>query len=113
MPDSNEWLSRIDLAIGKCLQNGELNNELIAAAMNISERQLSRKIKRLTGMSPSQYIRKYRLALANDSLKNGKFTMVKEAANAVGYLNVSYFISEFEKEFGQRPLELLKEVGWR
>lgn len=113
MPDNKKWLIRIDQVISNNLQSGELSNEIIAAAVSLSKRQLSRKVKQLTGFSPRQYIRNYRLQLAMQSLRSGTHTTVKEAANAVGYSNVSYFISEFEKEFGRRPLELLREAGWR
>ena len=37
----------------------------------------------------------------------------RETAAAVGYVSISYFISQFEKEFGTRPLAVLREWGWR
>ena len=46
-------------------------------------------------------------------LNLGKFRTVKETAHAVGFKNSSYFIRQFEKEFGARPFRVLQEAGWR
>jgi AraC-like DNA-binding protein len=107
------WLQRLDKAVSDCLQSGMLTNEALALAINLSERQLFRKVKKETGMSPRQYTRKYRLNYALNCLKSGRCITVKQAATEAGYVNVSYFISEFEKEFGSRPFEVLQKAGWR
>ena len=46
-------------------------------------------------------------------LKSGDYRTVNETAYSVGYLNVSYFISQFEKEFNVKPLQVLQNSGWR
>ena len=109
----NRWLHRLREVIRKLLPTGELNNEKLATQIGISERHLFRRIKATTGLSPQQYVRQYRLQMAKQYLEQGTFRTVKDTAEAVGYTNVSYFISQFEKEFGQKPLEVLQEWGWR
>lgn len=90
-----------------------LTNEKLASELDISERDLFRKVKKLTGLSPQKYLRRYRLRKAKKILVNGKYRTVNQTADAVGYSNVSYFIKQFEMEFGIKPLQVLQENGWR
>lgn len=113
MSNASKWLSRFDALIEKDLGDDSLTNENLAREMVVSERQLFRKVKELTGLSPQQYLRRSRMNQAMKYLRDGRFRTVKETAYAIGYMNVSYFISQFEDEFGLRPLQVLQEEGWR
>lgn len=113
MSEGSKWLTRFDALISKKPGDSSLNNENLARRMIVSERQLFRKVKALTGLSPQQYLRKYRMNQAMKYLRNGRYRTVKETAYSVGYLNISYFISQFEDIFGVRPLQILQEEGWR
>ena len=46
-------------------------------------------------------------------LENGKYRTVKDTAFAVGYTKSNYFSIQFEKQFGKKPLVILRESGWR
>ena len=108
-----KWLNRFDQIVQEHLGEGDLNNEEIAARFDISERHLSRQVKNITGLSPQKYIRQYRLDIALSYLKNGTYRTVKETAEAIGYANISYFINQFEKQYGKKPLSVLRDEGWR
>lgn len=111
--EPNKWLLRLDIIIEKYAGEATLDNERLAKELAVSERNLFRKVKEITGMSPQKYLRQYRLHQAIKYLKNGRYRTVKETANAVGYSNVSYFISIFESVFGVRPFQILQDEGWR
>lgn len=113
MPSGNKWLARLDQIVRENSSDGGLDNASLAARMEISERHLFRRVKELTDLSPQQYVRQHRLHLARQYLENGTYKTVRETAAAVGYVSTSYFISQFEKEFGKRPLAVLREWGWR
>lgn len=113
MQGAQKWLNRFNSLIDTNLDDPFFNNQQFAQALTISERHLFRKIKELTGLSPQKYLSQYRLYEAMKFLKNGKYHTVKETAYAVGFRNPSYFIRQFEKEFGKKPLLVLKEAGWR
>lgn len=113
MYHGQKWLVRIDQVVFQNLSDNNLNNELIADAVQISERHLFRRVKQITGLSPQKYIRQYKLECAMRYLKNGRFKTVKETATAIGYSNTSYFITQFEKTYGQKPFQVLRESGWR
>ena len=106
------WLQRLNQIIYDQIQE-DISNEDLARSMCISERQLFRKLKELTNMSPRNYIRQLRLKKAMQYLQNGDYKTVGEVTHAIGYTNVSYFITQFERVFGKKPLQILKEKGWR
>lgn len=113
LDEPNKWLLRLDKIIEKQIGEAALDNERLAKELAVSERNLFRKVKEMTGLSPQKYLRQYRMHQAIKYLKSGRYRTVKETANAVGYANVSYFISLFEDKFGVKPLRVLQEEGWR
>lgn len=111
--DSKLLLQRINQILKDNMDNPSFSNKELARELKTSDRQLFRILNALTGMSPRQYIRNYRLKLARFLLLKGKCRTVGETAYAIGYTNVSYFITQFKKEFGKKPLQILQENGWR
>jgi AraC-like DNA-binding protein len=73
----------------------------MAAQMGISERQLQRRVMALTGRTPKQYLRRYRLEQALVYLRDG--VPVGEAAKAAGFSSHAYFTSCFKAKFGATP----------
>jgi AraC-like DNA-binding protein len=76
----------------------------MAAEMKISDRQLQRKVKALTGQSPVQQLRQYRLDKSLQYLREG--VPVGEAAKAVGFSSHAYFTCCFKAKFGTTPSRL-------
>lgn len=108
-----KWLTRLDRVQASDPKWLTLTNEDLAKKLKMSERQLFREMKKSTGLSPQQYLRQYRLQQSMVLLKTGQSRTVNEAAFAVGYSNVSYFIHQFERKYGKKPLRVLRESGWR
>ncbi len=73
----------------------------MAAAMDMSERQLQRKLKFLTGHTPSEYVRTFRLSKSLEYLLAG--ATVQDTAKAVGFSSQAYFASCFKAEYGRTP----------
>ena len=113
MSGTKKWLKRLEETMHHLSLKSSFNNESLAEELGISERDLFRKVKKATGLSPQKYIRQFRLRLAMRYLISGKYRTVKETAHAIGYTKVSYFITQFEKEYGRTPLKVLQENGWR
>ena len=113
MTQGDNWSKRLEEIIQKYATDADFDNEQLAQKLEISQRDLFRKVKKATGYSPNQYIQKYRLKLALQLLCEGRYRTVNETAEAIGYHSVSYFINQFEKEYGKTPLKVLQENGWR
>lgn len=83
--------------------------------MNTSKSTLYKKLKSLTGLNTSAFIRNIRLKAACRIMEEkGANVRVSELAYAVGFNDPKYFSSCFKKEFGMLPSEyidrfLLKE----
>ncbi|MEM9888662.1 MAG: helix-turn-helix domain-containing protein [Bacteroidota bacterium] len=108
-----QWMYQLNKALSEHIADATLNNQRLAEIFELSERHLSRKVKEFTGLSPQRYLRQHRLKRAMNYLRYGKYKTVGETARAIGYVNTSYFIQQFEKQFGKRPFTILKESGWR
>jgi len=94
-------LDKFDLILEQSFASRDLDLPKMAEAMGLSERQLQRKLKELTGHTPSAYIRSYRLYQSLDHLRSGE--SVGQSAKAVGFSSQAYFASCFRVEFGITP----------
>ena len=99
-------LFRITTIIEEHIDNSDLSVEMLSRLMGISQKQLYRKLKSLTGMSTVEYIRSIRLKKAALLFQNGNFS-VAEVMYMVGFSNASYFTRCFVAEFGKTPMEYL------
>jgi len=75
----------------------------MATAMDMSERQLQRKLKFLTSRTPSEYVRTFRLSKSLDYLLAG--SSVRDTAKVVGFSSQAYFASCFKTEYGRTPTQ--------
>jgi len=74
----------------------------LAAAANLSPRQLSELFRRQLGMTPLQYQTEKRMQQAWQLLEAGRLS-VQQVADRVGYRSLAAFSDRFRKHFGQPP----------
>ena len=117
LPNSNPFtlLYPVDVFLRKV--NWEIENHLeqedyracqIAKALNICSMQLYRKLKKLAGLSPSNYVRKYRLLRSQYFLQKRELS-ISEVCYRVGFRSLEYFSRSFKKEFGVSPTKFRTE----
>jgi len=106
--NDKKWLDEVEQTIAESMLSGIVSVEELAKKLFISKRQLSRKIKPLTGLSPSKFIREIQLNQARTCLENGSFISISEVAFKVGFDNPSTFSTLFKKRFGKSPSEYIK-----
>lgn len=80
----------------------------LAYKAGMSRVQLFRKIKALTGKSPSIFVRTIRLQKAKMLLLTTKLN-ISEITYEVGFNNPAYFSRIFKEEYGKSPTEFLEE----
>lgn len=99
-----QMIDKIVTIIQTNLSNPDFDVEMLQDLTSMSASTLYRKVKALTGMSPSKFILNIRLKQAC-SLLLSKVVNVSEVAYKVGFSDPKYFSSSFKKEFGMTPSE--------
>jgi signal transduction histidine kinase/AraC-like DNA-binding protein/streptogramin lyase len=94
--------ARIDETIRERYAEPGFSASSLADAVGLSAAHLRRKMNELSGVSPTQAIRAYRLEQAAALLARGKGT-VSEVGYAVGFNSVSYFSRAFREAYGCPP----------
>lgn len=97
-----QFLKKVIKLIHKEIGDSNFGSEELAKKLLISESQIYRKIKAITGKSTAVYIRSIRLQYAKDLLINTDKT-VSEVAYDVGFNDPSWFSRTFKDEFGISP----------
>ena len=90
------------------LSEASFNVEELVREMHISRSKLYLKIKALTGLSTSEFIRNIRLKRAIQLLEKSDYT-IKEIMYMTGFNTASYFSKCFKKQYGVVPSEYLKQ----
>jgi len=99
---SDWFVERIKIILEENLFDPEFSINAMSQKMEISNTQLYRNIKKLTGYSTVEYIRILRLQHAYFLLMQKDIT-VAEACYQSGFNNVSYFIKWFKRIYGKTP----------
>lgn len=102
-----KFLSNITQIIEDHISDSDLNVNALCELSGINNKQIYRKLKQLTGMSPVEYIKSIRMKKAAMLLNQKKFS-VAEVMYMVGFSNHSYFSKCFQAEFGKTPREALQ-----
>jgi ligand-binding sensor domain-containing protein/CheY-like chemotaxis protein/AraC-like DNA-binding protein/nitrogen-specific signal transduction histidine kinase len=108
-PDE-KFLSEITNIIEERIDDPDLSVNSLNRLSGIGSKQIYRKIKQLTGLSPVEYIRSIRIKKAAILLSQKKFT-VSEVMYMVGFSSHSYFSKCFQAEFGKVPGKYAEENG--
>ncbi|TRX47248.1 helix-turn-helix domain-containing protein [Fulvivirga sp. M361] len=110
---SQQLISQLHAFIEKELDNHELDVEALAREMGMSHSQLYRKVKAITNLSLTGFVREYRLRRAMEFLKEGQHN-VTEVAYRTGFSNRRYFHKVFVKKYGQAPSAIrtgIRKIG--
>ncbi len=102
-----QFLLNLQQVVEKHVDNHQLNVAFLSDEVALSPRQLQRKIKEITGLSPLGFIKEIRLQKAYRFLANREVPSVADAARKVGFEKADYFSSQFISRFGKRPSSML------
>ena len=79
----------------------------LCRAIAMSRPQLYRKLKALTGLSPSAFLRQIRMQEAQRLLLSGQYA-VQQVAEKTGFRDASYFSKAYLREMGEPPHKTIK-----
>lgn len=100
-PDE-KFLKEIISLIEKNITDSDYTTDSLAADMAMSRMSLYRKMKALTGQTPSDFIRTVRLKAAAELLKSGQRN-VSEVCYLTGFATPQNFTKHFKEMFGVVP----------
>jgi len=110
LPTINETEQRFWVQLNEVVQenlsNAHFSADDFAKSMFMSRMQLHRKLKALTGMSSSIYIRNERLKVAHKMLSSNDLS-IANVAYEVGFTSPSYFSHSFKEKYGIQPKVIL------
>ncbi|MDF2924638.1 MAG: response regulator [Paenibacillaceae bacterium] len=101
MTTGNAMVRQLIQYIHACYDR-EITVQSAAEHIGVSSAYLGRLIHKELGVSFSDYLNRYRIGLAKDLLKDGRFK-IYEAAEKVGYASTEYFSKMFKKYTGATP----------
>ena len=103
----DQFIQKLHDKISDNMDDSDLSINDLCQSVDLSHSQLYRKLKALTGKTPIQFIRSFRLHKAHDLLQNSQLN-VSEIAYQVGFNDPNYFSRTYLQEFGQSPTEARK-----
>ena len=101
-------MERIMKVVNEHLSDSDFNVETLTREVGISRAQLHRKMKEMTGLPISEFIRNIRLEQAVRLLKEQKIN-VTQVAYTVGFSNLAHFSTVFRKQFGVSPSDYIEQ----
>jgi signal transduction histidine kinase/DNA-binding response OmpR family regulator len=103
--DDLVWLEQFEQVVERRIPYYDLTADLLAADMAMSRSTLFRQLKRLTGLTPMEYVDEARFQKARLLLETRAVSSVKAAAYSVGLKQVKHFSLNYKKRFGKSPSE--------
>lgn len=102
-----ELLEKVKKLIIEQIDNPDLTVLILADEMAASERKVYRMIKKLTDLTPHEYIKEIRWHYLEQLIKNKSLKNPTEAAKAIGMKNVTNFKKQFHKKFNRSIEEMM------
>ncbi len=96
------FLQKVDFILHENLDVEHFGGSDIAKQLCCCEMQLYRKLKKLTNLSPANYIRRFRLQRSMQLLQQTAHS-ISEICYLVGFSSLEYFSRSFKKEYGVCP----------
>jgi AraC-like DNA-binding protein len=106
-----EFLKKAIDCIYAHLTDSNFDSEQFIKELGTSKATLYRKLKSLTGLNTTSFIRNIRLKAACQIMDEKKNIRVSELAYAVGFNDPKYFSVCFKKEFGMQPSEYVSRFS--
>ncbi len=105
------WIKKVENEALTRLNDFDFSMETVAEALNITDRQLQRKVKQITGLTPNKYVQELRLQLGRSYLEKGTHQTLNEVTQAVGFKSSRYFSKLYRERFGRSATDHFKTSG--
>ena len=103
----DKMLKRIMSVVGREFSKPDFDPDILAREAGLSQMQLYRKLKEITRMTPTEFIRSVRIKRAKQLLEDERI-MINEISDMIGFNDPKYFSRSFSKETGMSPSQYRK-----
>jgi YesN/AraC family two-component response regulator len=105
-----EFLKRAMACVHDHLDDASYDRDAFAADMGASPSTLYNKLRAITGMNVSTFIRDIRMKEAYKLAESNPNLRVSDLAYRVGFQDPKYFSTCFKKQFGMQPKEFMEKL---
>ena len=105
-----DFLRRCTESVNSHIDDPDYSHTVMMAEVGASHATLYRKLKTLTGMDATSFIRSIRMRAAYQILSANPNIRISELSERVGYNNPRYFSTCFKNEFGVTPRECMANL---
>lgn len=109
-PLDEQFINKAKKYVEDNVSRSDLSVEELSRELGMSRVHLYKKILKLTGKTPTEFIRILRLKLAAQYLRESQLN-ISEIAYKLGFNNPKYFSRYFQEEYGMTPSEYQKKEG--
>lgn len=107
-PNDEKFLTQLIDFVEQVWNKSDFNINNFSIALGYSKSQLNRKLKNLTGQSPNNFLREFRLHKALDLLHKQQGN-ISEIAYETGFNSPAYFSKCFVDKYGILPSKYIKQ----
>lgn len=104
------FITKMNKFISSHLSEPSIEVDIMAGEMGMGRTMFYQKVKQVTGLTPNDYIRTYRLKKAVSLLESGE-TRINEVCYSVGFSSPSYFTKRFIQQFNCSPSDYIKKLN--
>ena len=102
------FLDKLQKTMDAYITDSSFTINEFSSALGMSRMQLHRKLKALTGLTATEFIRSQRLKLAKELLKNSNIN-ISQIGYSVGFNDHSYFAKCFKEAYGCSPSKYIQK----
>ncbi|MBR1545774.1 MAG: response regulator [Prevotella sp.] len=106
----NEFIERAIKCLDEHLSDSDYDRDTFARDMGASASTLYNKLRAVTGMNVSGFIRNHRIKTACRLAQQDPTLRVSDIAYRVGFKDPKYFATIFKKEMGMQPSEYFEQL---
>ncbi|MDR3142887.1 MAG: helix-turn-helix domain-containing protein [Tannerellaceae bacterium] len=104
-----EFLAAANQIVEENWVNPDFDTHLWSRELKMSRTRFFNQIKKITGMTPNDYLLSLKMNKARTLLQHEKNFTISEIAYQLGFTNPAYFSKCFKKQFGMTPQEYRKK----
>ena len=98
-----EWLDKLEMETQNRLSDELFSVDILASVMLMGRTNFFKAVKRLTGLTPNEYILEARLVRARQLMETRSDLTLKKVVKMIGLRDEGNFSKAFKKRFGQPP----------